>query len=139
MAQDHPHFFLRILHGHSLAIATPPLTNLANLAIVGDRFDALSCLAQHVHKKKYIQAIVAKTKGKSPNTFSEEKARERLLTGVLLDYPPWVTKYSAQLIYRNSVRWGADAEETYPGALWWDLPEGLEGEILFQFQLPMVD
>jgi hypothetical protein len=38
--------FLRALHGLDLAVSTPPVANLANLAVVADRFDAVACLSK---------------------------------------------------------------------------------------------
>jgi hypothetical protein len=117
--------FLHALHGNELAVAKPPLANLANLAVVADRFDALPYFGDVVRKKKYLEALDSKTKGKE---MREERARQRLLLGILIDYPLWVTKYSKHLIMRDSVRWKPEAEAEDNAALWWDLPNGVEGK-----------
>ncbi|KAF2194871.1 hypothetical protein K469DRAFT_686806 [Zopfia rhizophila CBS 207.26] len=122
--------FLRALHGQDLAVASPPVANLANLAVVADRFDALSVLSRYVQRKKYLQVIDAKTKSKSNTSISEERVRQKLLIGLLFDHPPWVTKYSKQLIMRDSAQWKPDIEEDHTAALWWDIPNGVEDEMI---------
>jgi hypothetical protein len=119
--------FLRAAHGQYLASATPPVANLANLAVVADRFDAVENLTAYVHKKKYLQMIDAKAKGRAVSSVPEERARQKLWVGVVFDHPPWITRYSKHLIMRDSDQWRPGVEEDYTKALWWDLPNGLEG------------
>ena len=119
--------FLRAIHGLDLAVPSPPIQNIANLAIVADRFDALPSFSKFVRRKKYLQTLDAKTKPKPSSNMSEERVRQRLLIGILLDHPPWVTKYSKQLIMNDSVRWKPQAEDEESSALWWDIPCGVEG------------
>ncbi|OAL44333.1 hypothetical protein IQ07DRAFT_592403 [Pyrenochaeta sp. DS3sAY3a] len=122
--------FLRALHGLDLATANPPVANLANLAVVADRFDAVACLSKYVQRKKLLQVIDAKSKGKSSPTLTEERIRQKLLLGLLFDHPAWVTKYSKHLIMRDSVRWQPGVEEDFTKALWWDIPNGVEDELI---------
>jgi hypothetical protein len=119
--------FLRALHGLDLAISSPPIANLANLAVVADRFDALPHFSKYIARKKYLQTLEAKTKSKAAPGITEERTRQKLLIGVLFDHAPWVTKYSKSLIMSDSVRWKPQAEEDPAAALWWDIPRGLEG------------
>jgi hypothetical protein len=56
--------FLRAVHGYGLAVANPPVANIANLAVVADRFDAVACLARYVQRKKYLQLLDAKSRRK---------------------------------------------------------------------------
>ena len=121
---------LRAVHGVNLAVTNPPVANLANLAAVADRFDATTCLSKYVQKKKYLQAIEAKSKGKPNPTLTEERVRQKLLIGLLFDYPLWVTKYSKQLIMRDSLQWQPGIEEDHTKALWWSLPYGMEDELI---------
>ncbi|WPH03354.1 Hypothetical protein R9X50_00623300 [Acrodontium crateriforme] len=116
---------LYMLHGNDLA-ATPPLTNLANLAIVADRFDALIAAAEYANRKKLIRTIDGKTTPKIDTNLTQEKVRQRLLVAVLFNYSPWIEKYSARLIIRGWV--GNEVETTLP--LWWDLPSRFEEELL---------
>ncbi|KAF1996348.1 hypothetical protein P154DRAFT_525628 [Amniculicola lignicola CBS 123094] len=123
--------FLRAVHGHDLGIANPPVANLANLAVVADRFDALPYLARYVQRKKLLHAIDAKAKkGATTTTPPEERVRQKLLVGLLFDHPPWVTKYSKYLIMRDSAQWRPGLEEDDSAALWWDIPNGVEDELI---------
>ncbi|KAF2715684.1 hypothetical protein K504DRAFT_446507 [Pleomassaria siparia CBS 279.74] len=122
--------FLRSLHGHDLSVASPPIANLANLAVVADRFDALSCLVKYVRRKKYLQALDAKSKGRAVAIMPEERIRQKLLIGLLFDYPPWVTRYSKHLIMHDSAQWRPGFEVDHTAALWWDIPRGVEDEMI---------
>jgi hypothetical protein len=122
--------FFSALHGLELSTPNPPISNLANLAVVADRFDALPALSRYVHRKRFLRTIDAKTKEKAA-TLSEERVRQKLLIGLLLDHPAWVSLYSKRMVIGDSVRWRdeflADEDEVEP-ALWWDIPRGIEGK-----------
>lgn len=122
--------FLRAVHGSDLAVTNPPIANIANLAVVADRFDAVACLSRYIQRKKYLQLIDAKSRGKASPTQTEERMRQKLFVGLLFDHPPWVTRYSKQLIMRDSVQWRPGAEEDHTKALWWHLPNGVEDELI---------
>jgi hypothetical protein len=122
--------FLRAIHGLDLAAANPPVANLANLAVVADRFDAVACMSRYVQRKKYLQLIDAKARGKQNPTQTEERIRQKLLIGLLFDHPSWVTRYSKHLIMRDSVQWRPGTEEDHTKALWWDIPNGVEDEMI---------
>ena len=119
--------FLYILHGKDTQ-TFPPVVNLANLAIVADRFDALEIVKNYVRRKKMIRALDGKTTPKADAALSEEKVRQRLLVGVLLDYAPWVEKYSARLITKGWVGKETDVST----ALWWDIPSRIEEELAYR-------
>jgi len=119
--------FLYIMHGKDTQ-TFPPVTNLANLAIAADRFDALEVIKSYAKRKKMIRALDGKTTPKADNALSEEKVRQRLLVAIMLDYPPWIEKYSARLIIKGWV--GRDAELS--AALWWDLPQRFEDELAYR-------
>ncbi|KAM0713718.1 hypothetical protein Q7P37_010680 [Cladosporium fusiforme] len=119
--------FLLILHGQDTQ-ATPPVSNLANLAIVADRFDALEAVKLHIRRKKIIKALDAKTQPKQDAGLAEERVRQRLFVGLMLDYPPWVDKYSARLVVKGWVGQEADLEDP----LWWDLPNRIEEELVLR-------
>ena len=119
--------FLLILHDQDTQ-ATPPVSNLANLAIVADRFDALDAVKLHVRRKKVIRALDAKTQPKQDAGLSEERVRQRLLVGLMLDHAPWVEKYSVRLITKGWV--GQESELEDP--LWWDLPNRIEEELMLR-------
>ncbi|KAF2757000.1 hypothetical protein EJ05DRAFT_51032 [Pseudovirgaria hyperparasitica] len=123
--------FLRVLHGLELSQPNPPVPNIANLAIVADRFDCLGVFCLYAKKKGIFRAIDARARGK--NT-SEERVRQKLLVGYLLDHNPWVTKNSKHLILSGSKRWDppAQEQEDTESALWWDLPHGIEEELQYR-------
>ncbi|KAH8728201.1 hypothetical protein GQ44DRAFT_702778 [Phaeosphaeriaceae sp. PMI808] len=122
--------FLRAVHGLDLGTSNPPVANLANLAVVADRFDAVASLSKYVRRKKYLQVIDAKSSGKRNPTLTEERVRQKLFIGLLFDHPPWVTKYSKHLMLRDSVQWRPGVEEDHTKALWWDIPNGVEDEMI---------
>lgn len=117
--------FMNILHGQDRASRKLPLVNLANLAVVADRFDACPAVSRWANKKNlFTNPASVKATSATP---SEESTRQRLLVGFLLQHEPWVTGPSAQLILNGSSRW--NDEDTPPplSALWWDLPGSTEG------------
>jgi hypothetical protein len=122
--------FLRATHGYDLAVANPPIANIANLTVVADRFDAVACLASYVQRKKYLQLLDAKARGKPNPTQTEERIRQKLFVGLLFDHPSWVTRYSKHLIMRDSMQWRPGTEEDHAKALWWDIPNGVEDELI---------
>ncbi|KAL6705652.1 hypothetical protein ACN47E_006599 [Coniothyrium glycines] len=122
--------FLRAIHGLDLAVSSPPVANLANLAVVADRFDAVACLAKYVQKRKHLQIIDAKATRKASQAMTEERVRQKLLIGLLFDHPSWVARYSKHLIMRDSIQWRPEAEQDHTKALWWDLPNGVEDELI---------
>jgi hypothetical protein len=114
--------FLLVLHGKDLSVAHPPLSNVSNIVVVADRFDSLPVLAAHLKRKGVLQKLEVK------KTQEEEKIRQKILVGALLDWAPWLTTYSKKLILQGSKRWDPSGEDEPPSALWWDLPNGVEGE-----------
>ncbi|KAF1939923.1 hypothetical protein EJ02DRAFT_456488 [Clathrospora elynae] len=123
--------FLRAVHGIDLATGNPPIANIANLAVVADRFDAVACLSKYMQKKRHLQVIDAKSSRAKPNaTLTEERVRQKLFIGLLFDHPSWVTTYSKHLIMRDSVQWRPGTEEDHTKALWWDIPGGVEDEMI---------
>src|SRR5215469_6497984 len=125
--------FLNIVHDHVLP-KPPPISNLANLAIVADRFDCLPSLIAADRRLKFIQAnerrkSSALTSAK-PVPDSEERTRQKLLIGILLDHSPWVSLASKRLIIGGSTRWKADGVDDTDTALWWDLPRDVEEELI---------
>ncbi|KAK3725375.1 hypothetical protein LTR37_000345 [Vermiconidia calcicola] len=119
--------FLHILHGKDIQ-AHPSVANLANLAIVADRFDAAKIVNDYVRRNKMIRALEGKTTHKQDAMLTEEKVRQRLLVGIMLDYPAWVDRYSARMITKGWV----GGEPEISTALWWDLPSRVEDELSFR-------
>lgn len=122
--------FLRAVHGLDLTVSNPPVANLANLAVVADRFDAVACFSTYIRRRKYLQLVDAKSRGKPNPTLTEERVRQKLLIGSMFDHPLWVTRYSKHLVMRDSVQWRPGVEEDHTKALWWDIPNGVEDEVI---------
>lgn len=120
--------FFGILHGHDLQQNPPPVGNLAKLAIVADRFDALDAVKAYIFQKKMVRAIDGRTPPKLESSLTEEKVRQRLLIAILLEDPVWTDRYSARMITKG---W-AGKEHVEADALWWDLPSGVEDELAFR-------
>ena len=123
--------FLRILHGMGLSSGhlTVPLSNLANLAIVADRFDALEPVRAYARK---FNLFVGTQRRKSEavaaiESYSEEKSRMRLLVAILLQHQPWFQD-SATIIIKGSKRWAVLEDDVSELPLWWDLPNRIEGK-----------
>lgn len=119
--------FLAVLHARDIA-AVPPIVNLANLAIVADRFDALEAFRIYVERKKMLRAIDGKTIPKTEQSLPQDKVRRRILVATLLEYPPWLERYSARMIIKG---WKAE-ELNENAAMWWSLPQGIEEELLLR-------
>jgi hypothetical protein len=115
--------FFKILHDVEIAPSSP-LPNLANLTIVADRFDSLETVSKYLKRRRFLQKLDAKAKGRP---VPEERVRQKLLVGLLLEHTPWVTTYSKMLILQGSSGWSTEAENNTGAALWVDLPLGVEG------------
>jgi hypothetical protein len=126
--------FLRILHGlgpsHGISKShhAVPLANLANLAIVADRFDAIDALKVYSRKHNVFVGTQRRKSVAVVETWNEERCRMRLLVAVLLGHPPWFQD-SLQLILKGSSQWREASNDPTCQALWWDLPCGFEGEL----------
>lgn len=132
--------FLRALHNQDLSVKLPPLSNVANLAVVADRFDALAALRTYFHSRKLLAALdsarasaAANKSTNKPSAESEERVRQKLLVGLLLDNPSWVWSSSLRLIHKGWVGHRIhESTTTAAPALWWDLPQSIEAELLFR-------
>lgn len=111
---------LLIIHGQVLPTRKMPLTNLANLAIVADRFDAATALAEYV-RKNGILARFPKIDA------TEETRRQKVLIGLILNDAELVLTCSKSFVLAGSYLW-VDADNQPPNdALWYDLPRRVEG------------
>jgi hypothetical protein len=149
--------FLRVCHGLDPMTGSrmiPPM-NLANLAIVADRFNATNALRAQLKRRNLLfigkSASGERSKRKSsikdtmesgqfaPTDWTiansdsaldwnEERCRIKVLAGLFLDQPSWVRE-TGNLIARGSQSWMPDSEPVDPSTspLWWDLPMGVEG------------
>lgn len=127
--------FLKVLHGQDIigplkpGALVMPLLNIANLAVVADRFDALPHTAAYIRRKHILEGIDAKVSKSKPSKATEGRLRQRLLVGILFEHPAWTLSASQALIISGSERWKADVSIDEELPLWWDLPQGLEGTL----------
>lgn len=107
-----------------------PIKNVANLAIVADRFGASDVVGHWVtHNMPHPGHPGTST----PAELNEEQVRMRLCIGVLLDLDTYVSTYSLQLILVGSSSWSlyaAEPSETDP--MWLIIPRGVEEELRFR-------
>lgn len=116
--------FLRILHGYDVqrAVKNPPPVNIANLAVLADRFDAKDSVSSWALSKAN---VLPKIHASLP-VYDEEIYRQRLLACLFLGNEVRLVTYSSHLALQGSVMW-RDKPPTTNHALWWDLPRGIEG------------
>ena len=121
---------LRILHELDVSISRPSLTYMANLGIVADRFDCLYRVAQYVRRTNMLQLLSGKHPDRASILIPEERTRQRVLVGWLLDQPEWLYSSSKRLILSGSCLWqDGEVSEGCERGLWWNLPDGLEGKL----------
>ncbi|KAL9087393.1 MAG: hypothetical protein Q9165_006690 [Trypethelium subeluteriae] len=111
--------FLRALHGIDIE-SKVSIPNMANLVVVADRFDALPYFSEYVRKRKLLRG-----KETPEQKLSEERLRQKLYVGILLNHEAWVAAPSHRIITRGSECWKMDSDFINP-ACWWNLPRGLE-------------
>ncbi|KAK6428181.1 hypothetical protein LTR95_015677 [Oleoguttula sp. CCFEE 5521] len=116
--------FLYILHGKDVQ-STLPAANLATLAIVADRFDALEAIQIYARRKKLMTGIDSRTLPKMELALGEGRVRQRLLVALMLDHAPWIERYSLRMVAQGWL--GREPAVTDP--LWWDLPGRVEEEL----------
>lgn len=119
--------FFHILHNEETPWPTPRLSFIAILAVIADRFAAATPIASYVIQQNWKSKIDAQ---KGPSSVTELRLRQQLLIGMILRFPDWVRRYSASLIVQGSEKWtaqGGGVKEEQ--ALWWNLPNNLEGKL----------
>lgn len=112
--------FLLMMHDSRLAPKKMPLSNLANLAIVADRFDAGARIGRYVSKA----GLLTHAKTSNPLRPSEEAVRQKLLSASIFDMEEIASAASADLIVLGSATRNRTTDYM---SLWWDLPRGIEG------------
>ena len=125
----------RILHDP----ATPwPISRLhainlvAFLAIVADRFAAIRPVRAYLRSQKFETTLLRDRRTCTAHQLEVDN-RQRLLAGVIFGFPTWVRECSAALILAGPKRQvttnleSGDDEEAEDDALWWRLPNGVEG------------
>ena len=119
--------FLHILHNEDAPWPTPRASFVALLATIADRFAVTRPIASYVIQRKWKSKLLAQKGSSSPSEF---RVRQLLLIGLILRFPDWVRQYSAMMVVQGSEKWTAENEDIREEeALWWNLPNGLEGEL----------
>lgn len=127
--------FLRILHD----LTTPwpksrlhPINIVALLAILADRLQAIRPIRGYLRSQK-VETTLLRDRRTCTAHQLEIDNRQRLVAGIIFGFPTWVRECSAALILAGSKRQvttnlehGTD-EEADEDALWWRLPNGVEG------------
>jgi len=104
-----------------------PIKNVANLAIVADRFGAAEIV------RKWVAHNIPHPGPEKSSEMNEEQTRMRLCIGVLLDLDTWVSIYSLQLIIVGSSRWSPyAAEPSDADPMWWIIARSVEEELQFR-------
>ncbi|KAL9074795.1 MAG: hypothetical protein Q9157_004261 [Trypethelium eluteriae] len=96
--------FLRALHGAGIE-SKVSIPNMANLVVVADRFDALPYFSEYVRKRKLLRG-----KDTPEQKLSEERLRQKLYVGILLNHEAWVAPPSHRIITRGSESWKMDSD-----------------------------
>lgn len=134
--------FFRILHDP----ATPwPISRLhainlvALLAIVADRLAAIRPIRAYLRSQKFETTLLRDRRTCTAHQLEIDN-RQRLLAGVIFGFPAWVRECSAALILAGPKRQvttnleSGDDEEADDDALWWRLPNGVEGVYMLILQ-----
>jgi len=125
--------FLGILHGTRngkegvVRTAKMPMKNVANLAVVADRFGATGVVGGWATNNISLNA--PNTGDKGARDMAEEQVRQRLCTGILLGLDRWVSTYSLQLVQMGSPQWAYDTPAETAPHMWSFLPRGVEEEL----------
>ncbi|KAI9701196.1 MAG: hypothetical protein M1836_001865 [Candelina mexicana] len=119
--------FLRILHGLDISTSRPSTSYFANIAIIADRLEALPVVVAYIKKSNCLQKLDGQP-NKIRRAFSQERLRQRLLVGSLLDYPDWIESASERLILGSQQIKDpqGDISHDVDDVMWWDLPGCLE-------------
>ena len=124
--------FLCILHKPVLPRSPPGWSLLAILAIIADRFDAIKMVADFVATQHDWTKRSFSWDEKTPLSAKDEKLiRQQILVAWRFGIPLLLKKQSATLIVADSIVWNEEDScvNQDVDALWWNLPQGLEGKL----------
>ncbi|KFY86042.1 hypothetical protein V500_07918 [Pseudogymnoascus sp. VKM F-4518 (FW-2643)] len=119
---------LRILHSGD-ATSKLSLPYLAVLALMADRFDCAATVGRYVRGPKRV--LWPQTHG-TASFAGEELLRQKVLVAWLLEDRVKFAAASKECVFRGSVRWGGGGgSQSGQVGVWWDLPDGIEGNVEF--------
>lgn len=140
---------LRILHGRDAITKPVTMLYVVTLAVMADRFACTTPLARYLSaslKFKWPATPSSRLRGEDGlsglSLMAEEIVRQKVLVSWLLDQPMRFAASTREMVIFGSHRWsvkedesddeaedpGADAAAARQEALWWYLPDGLEGK-----------
>lgn len=128
---------LRILHSGD-ATSKLSIPYLAILAVMADRFDCAATVGRYVRGAKRVPW--PQTYG-TVNFAGEELLRQKVLVAWLLEDRVKFAAATKECVFRGSARWGGGGEmQSGQVGVWWDLPDGIEGNVDFLIMrgLPML-
>ncbi|KFY90260.1 hypothetical protein V498_06117 [Pseudogymnoascus sp. VKM F-4517 (FW-2822)] len=119
---------LRILHSGD-ATSKLSIPYLAILAVMADRFDCAATVGRYVRGAKRVPW--PQTYG-TVNFAGEELLRQKVLVAWLLEDRVKFAAATKECVFRGSARWGGGGEmRSGQVGVWWDLPDGIEGNVDF--------
>lgn len=142
---------LRILHARDAVTKPVTMLYVVTLAVMADRFACTTPVARYLStglKFKWPATPHPRVREDGLNGLSlaaEEVVRQKVLVSWLLDQPPRFAASTREMVVYGSHRWsmndegeddeqdgtvdrGRDAAHSRQEALWWYLPDGLEGK-----------
>jgi hypothetical protein len=115
------------------------MRHVAILAILADRFTCTPPVIKYLPSRLGFKWPMTRPKpaagdaAPSLSLAAEESLRQTLLASWFLDQPTRFAAAARQLILGGSRRWSVYAEdEEVDGAMWWDLPAGIEKELQYR-------
>jgi hypothetical protein len=119
---------LHILHSGD-ATSKLSIPYLAILAVMADRFDCAATVGRYIHGSKRMPW--PQTYG-TMNFANEELLRQKALVAWLLEDRVKFAAATKECVFRGSARWGgAGGMQSGQVGVWWDLPDGIEGNVGF--------
>lgn len=129
--------FLKILHDPATPWPVPKsqsMESLALLAIVADRFAAIRSIREYLRGQK-MDVTLLKDRRAATARQLELDNRQRVFAGFVFGFDAWVRQCSAALIIDGPTRHPiinpdcSDEEALEQDALWWRLPNNVEGTL----------
>jgi hypothetical protein len=126
---------LNILHDSATPWPVPrsqSISLVALLATIADRLAAIRPIKEYLRAQKFDTTLLKDKKGGTAYKLELDN-RQRLLAGLIFGFPSWVRQCSAALITDGPQRRSTanldsgEDEEAKDDALWWTLPNGVEG------------
>ncbi len=127
--------FLKILHDPTTpwpAAKPQSIEFVALLAIIADRLAAIRCIKDYLREQRIETTLLKERKAATAHQLELDN-RQRLLAGFRLGFASWIRQCSAALITEGPKRQtttkmdSSDDEVQDDDALWWRLPNGVEG------------